>query len=127
MRKTLIGLTVGMLAVLLLVTPGLVAAKGGHGGGGGGSTSFNVVGTIKVITCPSKTEEGLITVERELPETGEVTAVLDSSTRYKQCTGEEGSTVGISCTVLTPGLRVRIVGNGDDTLIAWRVILLLEE
>ena len=41
MRRTLVVLCVVLLAVLLLATPGLVAAKGGQGG-----ASFNVYGKI---------------------------------------------------------------------------------
>ena len=116
-------MTVVVLALILVATPGLAA-----GGGGQGSTAFNLIGTISAITCPDEEDPGEITVLKTWPGTGNVDVVLDQGTLYKQCTETQGQGEEISCDLLEIGSEVRIVGDRDGTtLTARRVILLPEE
>ena len=131
MKRTFIVLTIVVLAVLLVATPGLAAGSqnrhGLRGGGGGrGSTSFNLLGTIGAIACPAESDEPYIEVDKSWPSTGVVTVYLDKETLYKQCTGDgPGSSLVISCDALEIGSEVRIVGDRDDWT-ATRVILYVD-
>ena len=125
MRRTLVVLTIVMLAVLLLATPALAAGSqnrhGLRGGGGGqGSTSFNLLGTIDSYSCG---DEGYISVYKSWPGTGSVTVYLTDGTLYKQCTGIPGEGDDITCNALEVGAEVRIIGKKvDGTFVATRVI-----
>jgi hypothetical protein len=79
MRKRLVVGAVVVLAVLLLATPGLVAAKGGHGGGGHGDTWFNITGTITSLDAAA----GTIGVDNE------ITVYTTDDTHFKECDGVE--------------------------------------
>lgn len=133
MRKSVVVLTAVVLTLVLIVTPGLAA-----GGEGNGSTSLNLMGTISDITCPSEGEDGVITVAKTWPGTGNVEVVLTQDTLFKECTGVQGEGGESSCAYLVELLgepdpvKVRIVGERDmttepTTYTARRVILLLEE
>ena len=119
MRRTLVVLTVSMLAVLLLVTPGLGAAKGGHGGGGqggNGGTWFNVSGNITGLAEP------IIYVTATYPgnSAGDIEVYTTDDTRFFDClTGEV-----IDFDDLTTQTPVRIMGTMDgDDYMATSVIL----
>ena len=114
MRKTLVVLTIGMLAVLLLATPGLAA-----GGGGSKSPSFNLYGNIQDVDCDSYT----MLVDQLWPGDGTATITLNDYTLYRECTGSRGEGDEIQCNILAAGDLVRIVGDRDGTLVATRVIL----
>jgi hypothetical protein len=119
MRRTSVVLTVGLLAVLLLATPGLVAAKGGHGGGGqggNGGTWFNVYGTIAGLDDP------IIDVAVTSPDNlaGDLIVYTTDYTRFKDClTGDI-----IEFGDLPEEAPVRIMGTVDgEDYTATSVIL----
>lgn len=131
MKRTFIVLTIVVLAVLLVATPGLAAGSqnrhGLRGGGGGqGRPSFNLLGTIEAIDCPLDSDKPYIKVMQTWPGTGTVTVYLDENTLYRQCTGDgQGSGEEIGCDALGFGSEVRIVGARDDWT-ADRVILYVD-
>jgi len=126
MRRTLVVLTIVVLAVLLVATPGLAAGSqnrhGLRGGGGGqGSTSFNLLGTIVSYSCGN---EGYIKVAVITPDKyGDtvLTVQTTDSTRFKEC--DYVVSVRIDCSDLVSGSQVRIMGTVDGkSFVATRVI-----
>lgn len=122
MRRILIVLTVVMLAILLLATPGLVAAKGGHGGGGQGGqggTWFNVYGNITGLSEPII----YVTVTYPLNSAGYIEVYTTDDTRFKDClTGEVVDFDYLNELAELPPVRVMGTMDGDD-YIATSVIL----
>ena len=123
-------MTVGLLAVLLLVTPGLVAARGGNGGGGHDEDSFNLHGTIGAYDCDAGSIEVAGVLPDHLPDS--ITVYTTADTRFRECdqVGQPGTNCEpISCTDLVgpteeePGWAVRIMGVVDSgTYYAERII-----
>jgi hypothetical protein len=116
MRRKLVVLTVGLLVVLLLATPGLVAAKGGHGDGGQGGTWFNVYGTIASLDDP--VIYTVVTYPDRLA--GNLTVYTNDDTIFKEC----GGTTQIGFADLQADDSIRIVGIVDDgNYVATKVIV----
>jgi hypothetical protein len=109
------------LAVGLVVTPGLVAAKGGHGGGGQGDNSFNLQGTILSFECG---DSGYVNVDQVTPSYygDQVIVQITGDTRFRQC-DQDGNMTRIVCAQLVDGYEVRAIGIVDDgAYVARRVI-----
>ena len=122
MRGKAIGLVIVVLALLLLATPGLVAARGGHGGGGQGGASFNLQGTIDSKSCDEENIAVQVTEPLYLVSDDPLTVLLTSDTRIKQCDPDEGSK-RISCSDLVVGAEVKVAGLViDDDYVANSVI-----
>lgn len=117
MRRTLVVLTVVVLAVLLLATPGLVAAKGGHGGGPGGA-SFNIYGTIIALNSGL----GTIKVDVESPDglaDEDIVVQTTDDTHFKDCAGDS-----IDFGDLQTGDTVRIKGVVDGEIYYATLVIL---
>ncbi len=110
MRRILTVVSVGMLFVLLLATPGLVAAKGGHGGGGHGGTWFNISGTISDLDA----DAGTIDV-------GDITVYTTDDTHFREC--DDGVSGGIKFDDLELGWSVRIRGVVDGATYYASVVI----
>ena len=109
-----------MLAVLLLATPGLVAARGGHGGGGQGGTWFNLYGQI--YGAPDDDARTFV-VDVDSPDSlpEYVTVKVTDETHLKLC-GVVGEQIDFAD--LDDEDWVRVVGVVEGgTYIATRVIL----
>lgn len=114
MRRTLAVLSVVFLAVLLLATPGLVAAKGGQGG-----ISFNVYG--KIAGDPDdEAETFLVTIASPIGLAGETVIVqVTADTHLKEC--DSGR---IDFETLDDGDAVRVKGAVEGDIYVASVVIL---
>jgi hypothetical protein len=102
MRKTRILWTIVVLAVLLVATTGLAAAKGGQGG-----ASFNIYGTIVALDPEALT----IDVKVASPDSfkdATITVQTTGTTRFKECV--DGTSYRITFADLENGSGVRVSG-----------------
>jgi hypothetical protein len=121
MRRTWVVLAILVLAVLLVVTPGLVAAKGGHGGGGQGGTSFTLRGTIIGLNPDEASIDVDVKYPTSFPDT--LTVQTTDSTRFKQCDPETATSIRIDFDDLEVDWDVKITGVVDgETFVATSVI-----
>lgn len=117
MRRTLVVLAIVVLGVVLIATPGLVAARGGNGGGDG--ASFTLKGTIDALDSDDRTIVVTVVSPLSLAKLNPLTVQTTGETRFKECDGSK-----ISFGDLASGDIIKVAGVVDGgSFIATRVIL----
>jgi hypothetical protein len=93
MRRTLTVVGIVAIAVLMIATPGLAAARGGNGGGNGGNGGgrsggqgtawFNLYGTIDALGASAKTIEVTVLSPLNLTRYNPLTVQTTTDTRFR--------------------------------------------